>query len=231
MGSKALVDQSVRCSKKAVASAESDQLKSRAYVSWSLAEQKRNNWQLAQHCLVRALQLDKHNLAGWSHLGLLYLIKSDTQLSHQAFCRAQSLEPSAPIPWCAQVMSPYCLVFPVFSELLYLKTSVAAMVLLFWLQAMIADMYEHHDAADLFRHTVQLSNLVTCLVRIFFLLSCRDLQHFKPIAGKMCAYFCLRSKTSGESDGMASETVLTTSSFDALQNLEGLLISDWKYSL
>lgn len=60
------------------------------------------NYGLAQHCFIKSLELESNNLYAWTNLGALYLQAGNVQLAHQAFAKAQSLEPTAMRPWVGQ---------------------------------------------------------------------------------------------------------------------------------
>ncbi|XP_077514565.1 tetratricopeptide repeat protein 37 isoform X2 [Amblyomma americanum] len=62
------------------------------------------NYALAQHCFIKSLQLESNNLYAWTNLGALYLLADNVQLAHQAFAKAQSLEPTALRPWVGQAL-------------------------------------------------------------------------------------------------------------------------------
>ncbi|KAL1416392.1 hypothetical protein MTO96_028019 [Rhipicephalus appendiculatus] len=60
------------------------------------------NYGLAQHCFIKSLELESNNLYAWTNLGALYLQAGNVQLAHQAFAKAQSVEPTAMRPWIGQ---------------------------------------------------------------------------------------------------------------------------------
>ncbi|KAL3220054.1 hypothetical protein MRX96_030128 [Rhipicephalus microplus] len=60
------------------------------------------NYGLAQHCFIKSLELENNNLYAWTNLGALYLQAGNVQLAHQAFAKAQSVEPTAMRPWVGQ---------------------------------------------------------------------------------------------------------------------------------
>ncbi|KAH7962098.1 hypothetical protein HPB52_014424 [Rhipicephalus sanguineus] len=60
------------------------------------------NYGLAQHCFIKSLELESNNLYAWTNLGALYLQAGNVQLAHQAFAKAQSVEPTAMRPWVGQ---------------------------------------------------------------------------------------------------------------------------------
>uniref|UniRef100_A0A914WE84 Tetratricopeptide repeat domain 37 n=1 Tax=Plectus sambesii TaxID=2011161 RepID=A0A914WE84_9BILA len=173
-----MAEQAVSCLKKAISLAESDQLASVYWTTLGAALQVQERRELARHCLVRALQLDKFNATAYCHLGLLYLSNGMIDLAHEALSKAQDADPSLAASWCYQ--------------------------------AIIADTVDHYDRVDLFRHTLQLSNL--------------------PIAAKNYAYFVLknlvddRNIQSGEKHSLA-----VCSARDALQKLTAIDASNSDY--
>lgn len=64
---------------------------------------------LAQHSLIRAVQLQSGNVQAWTNLGTLYLSLGDASLAHQAFAAAQRTEPSYVQCWLGQVHFFICL--------------------------------------------------------------------------------------------------------------------------
>jgi superkiller protein 3 len=60
------------------------------------------NPKVAQHALVRSLHLNELNAKVWANLGVLYLLQNDYELSHQAFGRAQSTDPTYAHAWVGE---------------------------------------------------------------------------------------------------------------------------------
>lgn len=60
------------------------------------------NPKVAQHSLVRSLHLNELNAKVWANLGVLYLLQNDYELSHQAFSRAQSTDPTYAHAWVGE---------------------------------------------------------------------------------------------------------------------------------
>lgn len=60
------------------------------------------NHSLAQHCFIKSVEIESDNPVAWTNLGALYLLAGNVQLSHRAFAKAQSLEPTAQRPWVGQ---------------------------------------------------------------------------------------------------------------------------------
>ncbi|KAF2766960.1 TPR-like protein [Teratosphaeria nubilosa] len=60
------------------------------------------NPQIAQHAFVRSLHLNELNAKVWVNLGVLYLLENDHELSHQAFSRAQSTDPTYAHAWVGE---------------------------------------------------------------------------------------------------------------------------------
>ncbi|KAL1743133.1 hypothetical protein HDZ31DRAFT_83630 [Schizophyllum fasciatum] len=58
----------------------------------------------AQHCYIRALDIDNKNVSIWTRLGLLYLHHDDVQLANEALYRAQVLDPDYTLAWVGQAM-------------------------------------------------------------------------------------------------------------------------------
>lgn len=58
----------------------------------------------AQHCYIRALDIDNKNVELWTRLGLLYMHHDDTQLANEALYRAQVLDPDYTLAWVGQAM-------------------------------------------------------------------------------------------------------------------------------
>ncbi|KXL50247.1 MAG: hypothetical protein FE78DRAFT_103627 [Acidomyces sp. 'richmondensis'] len=60
------------------------------------------NPKVAQHSLVRSLHLNELNAKVWANLGVMYLLQNDYELSHQAFSRAQSTDPTYAHAWVGE---------------------------------------------------------------------------------------------------------------------------------
>lgn len=76
--------------------------------NWNLlgvicATKEINNPELAQHCFIKALELDKKCAIAWTNLGVLYLSEGfHTKLANAAFAHAQQSEPSYHNAWIGQ---------------------------------------------------------------------------------------------------------------------------------
>ena len=57
---------------------------------------------VCQHAFVRSLYLNDRNPKVWANIGAYYLIQNDTDLAHEAFTRAQSLDPAYTQSWIGQ---------------------------------------------------------------------------------------------------------------------------------
>jgi len=73
------------------------------WVSLGLVYAKQEDWALAQHCLVRALQLENSALC-WTNLGVVYLNLGEQTLANKAFKEAQNAEPSYTRGWTGQAL-------------------------------------------------------------------------------------------------------------------------------
>jgi superkiller protein 3 len=62
-------------------------------------------YKLAQHALIKAVEIYSGNVEAWTNLGTLYLILGDTELAHQAYAAAQRTEPSFVECWIGQVIA------------------------------------------------------------------------------------------------------------------------------
>ncbi|KAF1810629.1 putative antiviral protein [Eremomyces bilateralis CBS 781.70] len=60
------------------------------------------NAKVAQHALVRSININERNVRAWTNLGALYLIHKDYELAHQAFTRAQSTDPDYANAWVGE---------------------------------------------------------------------------------------------------------------------------------
>lgn len=86
-----------------------------------------NNPRLAQHCFIKALELDKKSAVVWTNLGVLYLSKSihNASMANAAFTHAQQSEPSYSNAWTGQ--------------------------------AQIAELVDSTETIDLLKHSISLS--------------------------------------------------------------------------
>lgn len=64
----------------------------------------KTNPRSAQHCFIKALEIDNKNAAPWCDLGLLYLYHDDMQLAREAFQRGQVLDPDCALAWVGQAL-------------------------------------------------------------------------------------------------------------------------------
>ncbi|KAF3168673.1 Superkiller protein 3 [Orbilia oligospora] len=60
------------------------------------------NARVAQHALVRALNINEKNARIWTNLGTLYMLHGDYQLANDAFTRGQSADPDYSHAWVGQ---------------------------------------------------------------------------------------------------------------------------------
>ncbi|XP_031639243.1 tetratricopeptide repeat protein 37-like, partial [Contarinia nasturtii] len=60
------------------------------------------NLSLAQHCFIKALELDRKLAIVWTNLGVLYLSQGKIMLANTAFKQAQQSEPSFANAWTGQ---------------------------------------------------------------------------------------------------------------------------------
>lgn len=61
-----------------------------------------NNLALAQHCFIKALELDRKLAVAWTNLGILYLDQGQTKMANVAFKQAQQSEPTYANAWTGQ---------------------------------------------------------------------------------------------------------------------------------
>lgn len=57
---------------------------------------------LAQHCFIKALELDRKLAVVWTNLGVLYLSQGQIKMANAAFKQAQQSEPTFPNAWTGQ---------------------------------------------------------------------------------------------------------------------------------
>lgn len=60
------------------------------------------NLPLAQHCFLKALELDRKLAVVWTNLGILYLSQGQTKMANTAFKQSQQSEPSYANAWTGQ---------------------------------------------------------------------------------------------------------------------------------
>jgi len=75
--------------------------------NWNLlgiisATKEINDPALAQHCFIKAVNLDKKTFTSWSNLGVFYLMNGDIKLANKAFSRAQQYDTSFLNAWIGQ---------------------------------------------------------------------------------------------------------------------------------
>lgn len=75
--------------------------------NWNLlgiisATKEINDPALAQHCFIKAVNLDKKTFTSWSNLGVFYLMNGDIKLANKAFSRAQQSDTSFLNAWIGQ---------------------------------------------------------------------------------------------------------------------------------
>merc|ERR1712142_138403 len=73
------------------------------WVTLGMLYAKLEDWALAQHCLIRALQLENSALC-WTNLGVVYLNLGEQTLANKAFKEAQNAEPSYIRGWAGQAL-------------------------------------------------------------------------------------------------------------------------------
>lgn len=61
-----------------------------------------NNLALAQHCFIKALEIDRKIAVAWTNLGTLYLSQGQTKMANVAFMQAQQSEPTYANAWTGQ---------------------------------------------------------------------------------------------------------------------------------
>lgn len=57
---------------------------------------------MAQHCFIKALELDRKLAVAWTNLGVLYLDQGQTIMANVAFKQAQQSEPTYANAWTGQ---------------------------------------------------------------------------------------------------------------------------------
>lgn len=62
------------------------------------------NLPLAQHCFIKALELDRKLAVVWTNLGALYLSHGKIKLANIAFTQAQQAEPNYGTAWTGQAL-------------------------------------------------------------------------------------------------------------------------------
>lgn len=63
-----------------------------------------NKPSLGQHCFIKSIQAEPENVVAWTNLATLYLNNGNIQLAHEAFKKAQSLDPNYVSCWIGQAM-------------------------------------------------------------------------------------------------------------------------------
>lgn len=61
-----------------------------------------NNLSLAQHCFIKALDIDRKLAVVWTNLGVLYLTQNQEMMANKAFKFAQQSQPSYANAWTGQ---------------------------------------------------------------------------------------------------------------------------------
>lgn len=77
------------------------------YLHWiglGLIAKSLSNFSLTQHAFIKSIQLESNNPTAWSNLGAFYLEQGKTQIAHEAFKCAQSLDPTYVQAWIGQAM-------------------------------------------------------------------------------------------------------------------------------
>lgn len=63
-----------------------------------------DNLPMAQHCFIKALNIERKSAIVWTNLGALYLKLEEIKLANEAFLRAQHADPSYLCGWMGQAM-------------------------------------------------------------------------------------------------------------------------------
>lgn len=61
-----------------------------------------NKLPLAQHCFIKALNIDKKSAVSWTNLGVLYLMQGQIKLANKAFGRSQQADTGYINAWTGQ---------------------------------------------------------------------------------------------------------------------------------
>ncbi|XP_071964679.1 tetratricopeptide repeat protein 37-like [Antedon mediterranea] len=96
-----LSNKAVQCLKKAV-SIDSNNNSHWNALGTIWASKEVNLPKLAQHAFIKAIQIDKNDVVTWTNLGTLYLKHGDIKLAHEAFKKAQSVNPDYMQCWIGQ---------------------------------------------------------------------------------------------------------------------------------
>ncbi|CAD7078460.1 unnamed protein product [Hermetia illucens] len=91
------------------ASKQSIQLQPSRWQNWNLlgvicTTNEINNLPLAQHCFIKALQIDKKSASAWTNLGILYLKQGEIKLANKAFSRGQQADTGFVNAWVGQAI-------------------------------------------------------------------------------------------------------------------------------
>ncbi|KFQ21828.1 Tetratricopeptide repeat protein 37, partial [Merops nubicus] len=98
-----LLAKSLQCIKKAV------RLDSKNHLSWNALGVVAScsaieNYALAQHAFIKSVQAQQFNVVAWTNLGALYLTTGNIEQAHEAFSKAQALDPSYTECWIGQAL-------------------------------------------------------------------------------------------------------------------------------
>lgn len=85
------------------------QIQPTMWKSWNLlgvlnASQTIDNLPMAQHCFIKALNIERKSAMVWANLGSLYLKLEEIKLANEAFLRAQNADPNYLCGWMGQAM-------------------------------------------------------------------------------------------------------------------------------
>ncbi|KAK6642788.1 hypothetical protein RUM43_004290 [Polyplax serrata] len=88
---------------------KSIQLDDSSWENWNLfglilASKEIQNYKLAQHCFIKAIEILDTNAVTWTNLGTLYLSLNDLQISNQSFTEAQKFDHDYVPCWVGQAI-------------------------------------------------------------------------------------------------------------------------------
>lgn len=72
------------------------------FFRFSMIRSDLQNLPLAQHCFIKALELDRKLAVVWTNLGVLYLTQGQIKMANTAFKQAQQSEPTFANAWTGQ---------------------------------------------------------------------------------------------------------------------------------
>ncbi|XP_033116341.1 tetratricopeptide repeat protein 37-like isoform X2 [Anneissia japonica] len=97
----ALGNKAVQCLKKAVSLDSSNNSHWNA-LGTACSAKEIDLPKLAQHALIKAIQIEENDVVAWTNLGALYLKHDDIKMAHQAFKKSQSINPDYVQCWIGQ---------------------------------------------------------------------------------------------------------------------------------